>query len=111
MSLPDMSAIDTHHQHVPAFLIFQMQLPMYEYVEDRRDGPGWALTMCYKISEVILVARFRTSVLLKRANSMCLLQETIEQLQNFNESPDYIQAFAAFCERGSLGDLKVSHVS
>jgi hypothetical protein len=47
--------IDTHHPHVPPVFVVQMQIPsepppsLFTTVE---DGPGWAILMFFKITEV-----------------------------------------------------------
>jgi len=54
MTLPDVSHIDTHHPHVPALFVVQVQIPseqptLFAAVE---DGPGWAIVMYFRITEV-----------------------------------------------------------
>ena len=48
--------VDTNHPHVPAVYVVQLQIPsdppasMFVTLE---DGPGWAILMYFKITEVI----------------------------------------------------------
>ena len=54
IKLPDTTNIDTHNKFVPPLLVVQIQIPsdpppMFGSVE---DGPGWAILMYFKITEV-----------------------------------------------------------
>ena len=56
VKLPDTSDIDTHNPFVPPMLVVQIQIPsdpppMFGAVE---DGPGWAILMYFKITEVCI---------------------------------------------------------
>lgn len=55
IKLPDTTDIDTHNKFVPPLLVVQIQIPsdpppMFGSVE---DGPGWAILMYFKITEVL----------------------------------------------------------
>ena len=55
VELIDTSSIDTHHAAVPPLMVIQIQLPsepppsLFTTVE---DGPGWAMVLYFKITEV-----------------------------------------------------------
>ncbi len=59
--LPDVSHIKTNHPHVPPIFIVQIQIPsepppsLFTTVE---DGPGWAILIYFRITEVCLLLLF-----------------------------------------------------
>ena len=51
----DTSDIKTHHPHVPPIFVVQMQIPTEapsSLFSSAEDGPGWAIIMYFKITEV-----------------------------------------------------------
>ncbi len=55
--LPDTSHIDTHNEFVPPIVVVQIQIPSEpptSIFSSAEDGPGWAIVMYYRISEVSL---------------------------------------------------------
>jgi hypothetical protein len=47
--------IDTHHPYVPPVFVIQIQIPSDPpsgFFSSAEDGPGWAILMYYKITEV-----------------------------------------------------------
>lgn len=53
--LPDTSHINTYNKHVPPLLIIQIQIPSeapQSFFTSPDDGPGWAIMMYFKITEV-----------------------------------------------------------
>ena len=60
ISLANIEKIDTHNEYVPPVLIVQIQMPsdsppLFETIE---DGPGWAIVMYFKITQVRLEYEF-----------------------------------------------------
>jgi hypothetical protein len=59
--LPDTSQINTHNEFVPPIVIVQIQIPSEpptSIFSSAEDGPGWAIVMYYRISEVSLSNNF-----------------------------------------------------
>ncbi len=53
--LPDTSHINTNHPHVPPIFVVQIQIPSEpptSFFSSSEDGPGWAVVMYFKITEV-----------------------------------------------------------
>ena len=54
ISFTEISQLETHNEFVPPILVVQIQMPsdsppLFEKIE---DGPGWAIVMYFKITEV-----------------------------------------------------------
>ena len=58
----ELLAVDTHHPFVPPVFVVQIQIPsepppsLFTTVE---DGPGWAILMFFKITQVCVMCSLR----------------------------------------------------
>ena len=53
--LPDTSSINTYNKWVPPIFVIQIQIPSdppASMFSTQQDGPGWAIVMYYRITEV-----------------------------------------------------------
>jgi hypothetical protein len=118
--------VDTHNAFVPPVFVIQIQIPSDPpsgFFTSAEDGPGWAILMYYRISEVrivhILVFSFVFDVwgsaLQKCASSVCFCvmrsalshfpvlsvvrQDAVNQLKDLSTASPAVKLFAEWCEK------------